>query len=246
MPDDKTALVQREDTMPSAPTQPDVGAMMQFAIEQGADGLDMLERLQKIQSQREFNAAFAAFQAKMPTIDKRKGIPDRQKNIKFYYAPLEDIVAIAGPLLSAHGFSYSFSTQHQDRGVTVTCRLTHIGGHREDSTVFMPTPDIPAASAAQNAGGAITFGKRMAFTNSAGILTADADAGGEETHPPPSTEQVTEEQAADLRSLADEVGADFEAFLRWAGADTFAGIRASRHAECVLMLERKRERGAQS
>lgn len=54
--------------------------------------------------------------------------------------------------------------------------------------------------------------------------------------------KITEEQAHDIAALADEVGADMQAFLKYLGVDSTHCIPASRYEFAVSALERKRRR----
>ena len=232
---------------PLSADAPDLTRMMELAVTQGEAGVAALERLvalqeraQAIAAEREYADAHATFQAEAPIVARHKGIPDKYGRMKFHYAPLETIISEVGPLLTRLGFSYSFDTHAEQGGVTVTCTLAHRGGHTRTSSAYMPTPDIPRTSAAQKAGGAMTFAKRAAFLNATGILTADEDRGGEETRPE-MVEPVTAEQAANLQALCEETGSDIARMCEWASCESLEAFPARRYREAVKMLEKKRE-----
>ena len=88
-------------------------------------------------------------------------------------------------------------------------------------------------------GSALEYAQRYGLGQALGITTSDEDTDGAAMHPP--TDTITEQQAADLRALCEEVGEDVEAFLSRAGVDTFAGFPASFHARAVKYLKKKRE-----
>jgi hypothetical protein len=57
-----------------------------------------------------------------------------------------------------------------------------------------------------------------------------------------NVETITDGQAADIIALADEVGADMQAFLKYLGIDTIQNIPASKHQFAVSQLEKKRRK----
>ena len=200
----------------------------------------MLHREQDRKARLAFYAALAQFQAECPQIARTKSIPDRHGRVRYRYAPLEVIARLAGPALRRCGFSYRWTTEHHDGGgVTVTCVLTHVEGHSEESPVFMPGVAVPQSNDAQGAGATITYGKRSAFCSATGIMTGDADTDGVE--PAPSDDGViTEAQAADLRAVAEDVGADLDKLLKFAGVSAWGEIPARKHEEIARLLEQKR------
>lgn len=57
-------------------------------------------------------------------------------------------------------------------------------------------------------------------------------------------ELITEKQVADLKALAEEVGADLPAFLKYMKLDAIENMPASFYANAVKALERKRKKAA--
>lgn len=205
--------------------------------------LALKERMDAEYARKAFFEALAAFQAECPIIERRKGIPDRDGNVKYRYAPLEQVIAQVAPLLRVHGLAYRFDTMPKDGGIEVQCILTHALGHSETSVAFMPGVQVPKANAAQNAGAGITYGKRIAFLNATGILTADMDSDGDDGSGAGADEdeRITADQAANLRALAEEVGADEARFLKWMQVESFEDIAASRYEKAARGLEAKRQ-----
>ena len=228
--------------------QAELATLMRAAVEQGEAGVAALERIVALQERMdatrargEFVAALARVQADCPVIERRSPIPDASGRIKYRYAPLENIIHVAGPVLRDNGFSWMFSVDYPEGATTVCCTLAHISGHLQESCVRMPGVNVPKANAAQNEGAAITYGKRLAFLNATGLTTADEDTDGRSVEADiEAAEPITEQQAADLRALADEVGADKESFLKYMGADMFAAIPKGQYTRAVNALEAKR------
>lgn len=191
-----TALTKHEEAAIAVlPISPE--ALIAKAIETGlpVEGLERLmnlrERLKAENAKAEYDAAMSAFQAECPVIQKKKQA-DRYK-----YAPIEDIVEQTKELRAKLGFSHSFDsgfvTDEGGPAQVIYCRVTHIGGHSEVSTFRSPidVENRARMSSPQQSGAAMTFGKRYAFCNAFGIVTADEDSDArrakQEDGPAPAT-----------------------------------------------------------
>lgn len=265
LPDGKLAVTEeltarQGHVVPPVPIEPrgagglDVGALMMRAVEAQAP-IEYMERLIAIadhqaekHAERAYYAAKAAAQAEFPPIPKRKEVKARNGEVMYRYAPLDDTVTVIAPCLARHGLSFGFDTKGAESGVEVICTGRHEQGHEETATVFVPGVKLLNTNAAQNAGGAITYGKRHAFQNLWGIVHADEDVDG---HMEQQLDQtpITEEQAAAMQALIDEIK-EFkqESFLRWvsklAGGEVahyeFVPMRI--YDEVIRELERARQR----
>lgn len=224
--------------------------MMELAVQQGPDGVEALRQLVQMkreeedrQAVRDFSAALAAFQAACPEIPRRKGIPGKDGRVRYKYAPLEDVVRIAGPHLHAHGFAWSFAVDLGADRTVVECLLSHISGHSRTAGAKIPSVSVPTANAAQNENAGVTYGKRSAFLSVTGLTTADEDSDGADQQPPDPA-PVTEEQADWIRTMASEVyprDDQRERFLAKFGADTFAGIPARFFGQIKTTMEQRRK-----
>lgn len=237
-----------DDTLPAKTGSLPLAEMMSAAMQQGEQGVVMLERLIEMsnaertdQRRLAYHRAMSRFQATCPPIPRRKGIPNKQGVIKYKYAPLDVVVEVAGPHLDANGLSWAFDVAYlEGNAVEIGCTLSHEEGHSERSSLRMPGVEVINANRAQNEGARITYGKRLAFLNVSGVVTADEDTDAVEPHDAPSIEPVTEAQAATLQALCEEVSEDAPAFLKRAGVDMFAAFPARMYARAVSYLEGKR------
>ena len=151
--------------------------LMQIAVESDA-GLDKLEKLMALQERYEANQAkkyfyeaMANFQRMCPDIKKLK------KGHNYMYAPLGDIMAqIREPLFEC-GLSIRFEQDHSN-GITVTCIVTHKGGHSEKTTMTGGADSSGSKNAIQAIGSTVTYLQRYTVIGSLGITTADADIDG--------------------------------------------------------------------
>jgi len=141
--------------------------------------LEMMHTLNAEFAKKQFDGAMSEFQAECPTIKKTKEVKNRQGEIIYSYAPLENIVGQVGELIKKHGFSYSAKMRKTDFGVLMTIVVKHIDGHQEESEMEIPLGNkTQVMSDSQVVASASTFAKRYAFCNAFGILTGDEDNDG--------------------------------------------------------------------
>lgn len=104
----------------------------------------MHERMQALNAQASFNAAMAEMQCELPSIAERgKG------HGTVRYATLEDINDVIKPIMQKHGFAVSFKVEHAQAGISVTGILMHRQGHREQTTMLLPTDTSGSKNAVQ-------------------------------------------------------------------------------------------------
>jgi len=232
----------------------DVRSLMRLAIEkgQGAEAIQVLERLvaleERLQAKAaaaEFAAALAKFQSLCPPVAKNKtaSIVSETKGTKFnyQYAELPVIAKHVAPHLKECGLSYSWDSVVDEKGqLTTFFTLRHIGGHHETNKCQLPVGTRAGMSDQQKVAAARTFGERLSLIEGLGITTADPDLDGADSEE--DLPRITREQADTLRSLGEEVQVDKEKFFAALGVTTFEGIRASQYHAAVQMLERRRAR----
>ena len=214
--------------------------LLQQAVQAGADPenlaklLDLQERVQNREAQAQINNALAEFQARVPSVEKRKEVRDRGGRLLYKFAPLEDVVAQIRPLLAELGLSFTFGTDQGDRGVDITCYLHHRGGGSIASHVLVPATKGHNTNAAQDAGIALSYGKRYALINVLGITTADEDAGAGQDEKP-----ITAAQAATIKDLISGVKADERKFLNYLRVESVEQIQAKQYDAAIAALQAK-------
>ena len=244
MNDNKTlelAPVEKTGTLATIPAGGGITIEMAFqaAATRALDkeSLGVMKELLAMDAQRKFNAAFVDLQRNLPPITATSVILNRGKYEKF-----EDLMRVVGPILTANGFTVSFSNDCKDGRIIETCYLSHVGGHtRENSfAVRVGRGDDDTQKDCK----AATTAKRNAFMNALNIvirqdcLNEENDAGMEGD----PNAKVTEKQAEELEHRLKMVTGNVPAFLALAKAKTFAEIPANRYEELSGMIARK-ERG---
>lgn len=155
----------------------------------------MHERMQDRSAQAEFSKAMAEMQCEIPSIAERgKG----HGTIK--YATLEDINDVMKPIMQKYGFAISFKVVHANTGVSVTGILMHRAGHREETTMLLPSDTSGSKNAVQAVGSSTSYGKRYVMCALLNITTRGEDDDGYAAAPD-SQPVITAGQAAQLAAL---------------------------------------------
>lgn len=159
-------------------------AMIERAARDPSVDIDKLERLVQMKERADaqtarsaFDAAMADMQSEMPTITERGAIKDRNGNVQSRYAKWEDVNAAIKPVMQAHGFALSFRTDFSD-GVTVVGVLSHAGGHREETSIKLPSDTSGSKNAVQAIGSSVSYGKRYTAGALLNLTSGEADDDG--------------------------------------------------------------------
>lgn len=180
-------VVSEEPLQPVAAQQSKYLSLIEMSIEKGADlvqiekFMDLQERYEANEAKKQFNYAMSVFQSALPIIEK-KGLVNytsTKGTTNYNYARLEDIAQAIRPALKLSGLSYRF-TQEQNAGqIKVTCIVTHIDGHSEESSLHS-NPDLSGGKDPLKAmASAISYLRRYTLTGLLGIVVGgeDDDAG---------------------------------------------------------------------
>lgn len=151
--------------------------LLAVAINKDAD-IDKLEKLMQLQerydakqAEREFNLALSRFQKECPVIKKSK------EGFGYKYADLDAIVRTIKDTLFECGLSFRFE-QKQDNGIHVKCILSHIDGHHQSSEMTASADDSGRKNVIQAIGSAVTYLKRYTLVDVLGLATSDEDVDG--------------------------------------------------------------------
>lgn len=190
------------------------------------------------EAKRAFVRDFIALQAEIPSIKATKGVPDKHGNIKYHYAPFEEIDRQAAPICAKFGFVYTFSEGPFQQGrITKVCTLMHRGGYEKSNPYSVRIGSgPPGATECQADGSAHTYAKRGALRDALNIVTHGVDDDGDARM---EGGFVTEEQANSLAKRAMDTKSDLVALLKFAGAPAFDQIRATKYAILNEMLTKK-------
>jgi hypothetical protein len=220
--------------------------MLQMAVEQNAD-LDKMQQLIALQERWEANEArkaymrsMTAFKVNPPEILKSKHVKFKTtKGVTEYdHAELDQISRTIGGALSEHKLSHAWKIHQPDGGaIRVTCVITHESGHSESVSLQAGADQSGGKNNIQAAGSTVTYLERYTLLAATGLAAKGQDNDAQDIT---AIEWITPEQAADLESLIEEVGANRHRFLKFLQAETVDKIRASEFPRAVAALEHKR------
>lgn len=246
----QTAIVQR--TPPSPPVS-DTAAIIQMiervALNPNAD-IDKMERLLQMQervfernARAAYTEALAAMQQELPVINERGGIKNNTGKIQSTYALWEDINEAIKPVLAKFGFALTFRTGEDNSRITVTGILSHKDGHREETTMYLPTDTSGSKNAVQAIGSSTSYGKRYTAAALLNLTSRgeDNDAKGA------MGELLSPKQLETVRDLITTTGANQIKFCKYMNVLAIEEIAAAQFEAAVAALNRYAgKRGARS
>jgi len=200
--------------------QPNRDMMMLKVIESG--NIEALERFIALRERErtreaaiEFDAHFSEMQAEFGTV------PRSKSGYSGNYAPLEELQKEYTPIISRHGFSYTWNEEAiEGGGKRCTLRISGHGSARYNS---FDIPDLPASkqmNAVQAAGAMSTYGRRYTFIAGFGVIIADEDPDGDPEHDPAEYADAIAD-ISDAQNMDDLMEAWKAIYTRHSG-DTYA------------------------
>ncbi len=222
--------------------EPSVALMLQKVIDGGitkenVTALESLvglyDRMQAKDAEREFSAALVELQGETIRVQATKSVDVRDGIPRYKFAPYEEIMSVVQPMLTQHGFSVTFDTRIEADRLYSVCTLTHKSGHSRSNQFAVRFSKPPGSSDPQGDMSTKNYAKRGAFCDCLNISIDHDDDARMIGHPLGSA------LAGDLSARVEEVGADREAFLKFAGAKTFEEISDERWPVLDELLKRK-------
>ena len=165
--------------------------LLSQAIEKGLDVeqlsklMDLQERWQANEARKAFAKAMTEFQKKKPKLVKSsKVLYDNRGGgqTDYNFTPLPEIQKKIDPILSKLGLSYSWKqerieTEKGEKEIKVTCVVTHIDGHSEETWLSAPLDDSGGKNKIQSIGSAVSYLDRYSLKNAFGLSTEEDDDG---------------------------------------------------------------------
>jgi hypothetical protein len=221
--------------------------MIRMAVSGGAD-LEALEKLLTLQERYEANearkayhSAMAEFKKNPPRIDKDKTVGYESKSgakVGYSHASLGNVVEKVSTELSKHGLSASWSTK-QNGSIAVTCKITHVKGHSEETTISAEADTSGAKNSIQAIGSTITYLERYSLLSLAGLATYDDDDGKASGAP---AEYITAEEVKNIETNLDDLKIKQEQFLAYMKVATLEEISKPDYAKAVKLFDERKAR----
>jgi len=239
MPTESTALQQAGEITPLT--------MLNMAVQQGASIESMRELMQlkreweADEARKAYVSAMNQFKADPPEIfkDKNVSFDTSAGKTEYNHASLANVTQSIGQSLAKHGLSHRWDVDQIEGGqIKVTCVITHEQGHSER----VPLQSGPDQSGKKNniqaVGSTVSYLQRYTLLSATGLATKEMDDDGAGYEP---VEYITESQQADLKSLLEEVGADYGLFCKYMGVTALSDIPAAQLQKATAALEAKRK-----
>ena len=199
--------------------------------------LEMFERISAKKAETEFNQALTACQKQMRPIAADAENP--QTHSKYAsYAALDKALR---PIYTENGFSISYDTQDSPKVDHVrVCANVARGGYSRSYQVDMPADGKGAKGGdvmtkTHAAGAAMSYGMRYLLKMIFNVAVGEDDKDGNEP-----TENVSEDQIANIEALLTETGSDKARFLKFLKVKALKDIPAANYSAVVKMIEKKR------
>jgi hypothetical protein len=195
--------------------------------------LQMQERIVGRQAEADFNAAMTAAQSEMGPISADAHNPQTRSK----YASYAKLDGVLRPIYTKHGFALSFDEGEAPvDSVLVLCHVSHSAGHSRTYKKLMPADGKGAKGGdvmtkTHAAGAAMSYGMRYLLKGIFNVAVGEDDRDGNDEMP-----RISESQAADLKALLEETGADQAAFMRWAKITSLSQILARNYDTVVKQV----------
>lgn len=206
--------------VPAAPAMTPM-ALISMAVQSGAS-VDQLERLMamqiqwdqhqlvlaKVDAEKAFNEAMAAFKANPPKIlkDKHVHYTGQKGAVDYWHATHFAVTTAIAEALAVHGLSHSWKTTQEGDKITVTCTIKHRLGHSESTPMTATNDGSGGKNSIQSIGSAKTYLERYTLLGITGLSTADMpdDDGASVSAPPQIVENVIQGLKDDLARCMDD------------------------------------------
>jgi hypothetical protein len=195
---------------------------------------------------RAFIGAHAAAQSEVPVVVRTR----KNDFSKYTYADLADIETQAMPIIRRHGFSVTAwpGPGAPDGMQRVHLRVAHIDGHVDEISDDFPLDNSGTGgktnkTSIQAKGSTTSYGRRYLLCGYFGIATADDDGSRRQVEAPAAS-TISAKDAARIRDLIEETGADEAKFLGVAKVDDVDDIPAAQVSRMIGLLERKQRENA--
>jgi hypothetical protein len=187
------------------------GAVTPEHVEVASKMMDLYERNEKRQAEKDFSAALTELQGETIRVQATKAVDVKNGVPRYTFAPYEEIMRTVQPMLTRHGFSVTFDTKIDGDRLYSVCTLTHKAGHSRSNQFAVRFTTPPGASAPQGDMSTKNYAKRGAFCDAVNI-SIDHDDDARVIGKP-----IGKAIAEDLLNRVKLTGSDMVAFLKFAG-----------------------------
>lgn len=187
---------------------------------------------EKNEAKKAYVEAMAAFKANPPKIHKNRHVKfNTSKGVtEYYHASLDNVTTTISEALSRHGLTASWVTGQTDNQVTVTCRITHVLGHSEETVLTSRPDDSGGKNPIQAIGSAVSYLQRYTLLALTGLATEGQDDDGAGTKPKAEPVKLNKKQ----QDFISKIGLVLDENLDGATVDK------ARLTECIVGVYQKK------
>lgn len=200
--------------------------------------LEMQERILARRAEMAFSGAMSQVQSQTRSIAADALNPQTRSK----YASYKALDKALRPIYTSNGFALSFNTEDSPlpEHMRVVCDVSHVEGVSRHYRIDMPTDgkgarggDVMTKTHAVGAGA--SYGMRYLLKMIFNVAVGEDDQDGNDVSP-----SISEEQAATLQAMIEEVKADKDKFLKYMRVEKLSDLPAAKYASAVKALEKKR------
>lgn len=160
--------------------------------------LEMQERWDATQAKKAYVVAMSEFKKNPPEILKDKTVSYKQTS--YNHASLGNVTACINKALCEHGLTASWQTGQVDEQVNVICKITHVDGHSEETSLSAAPDSSGSKNPIQAIGSTVTYLQRYTLLALTGLATYEQDDDGGE--PRDNKPDIPEMTATNKKALA--------------------------------------------
>ena len=227
----------------ATPIQTTPAMLLNIAIEKGAE-LDKLEKLMDLQmrweannAKKAYHQAMTQFKANPPDIDKNRHVKYQTSKgtTEYDHADLFNVTEKINTELSKYGLSASWTTAQLEKQISVTCRITHILGHSESTTLSSSPDDSGGKNSIQAIGSAVTYLQRYTLLALTGLATREQDNDGKSD----DIKYISDKQKSTLVDMIQATETKEVQFLKYMNAESLDKILATDFDKAMTALRSK-------
>lgn len=200
--------------------------------------LELQERYERRESEKAFNLALASFKANPPKIlkDKHVSFDTSKGKTEYSHASLANVVYTISESLSNYGLCASWETNQDSGQISVTCILSHELGYKVKTTLSALSDQSGGKNSIQAIGSTVSYLQRYTLLSITGLATHDQDDDANNIE----IRYLSDEQVANIESLAQEVGGDIQKLCKYFNASSIDKIQSQYYEKVIKVIESKR------
>jgi hypothetical protein len=200
--------------------------------------MDLRERWEKNEARKAYNEAMTKFKANPPEIDKNKHVKYSLKTggvTDYYHADLFNVTDKISSELSKYGLSASWTTNQIDKQISVTCKISHVQGHFESTTLSSSPDDSGGKNSIQAIGSAVTYLQRYTLLALTGLATREQDNDGKNE----DVKYISDKQMSTIVDMIQATETDEKKFLKYMDVEELDKIKETDFNKAMTALRAK-------